>query len=134
MRPPESARPPTPRPSAPSRLSYIVAALSFLPAHLLKSANPWCTTALFTLANSFFAFAPNGFRANYLDITRSYVGIVSGYGNTLGTCASWLGPMLVAQILSRTGSWHIVLGTVASSNLLAALNYAAHATVDSLEE
>ena len=31
-----------------------------------------------------------------LDITEQYVGIISGYGNTLGTVASWAGPKLVA--------------------------------------
>ena len=112
---------------------YLVAAAALLPVHLLKDADAWCSTALFTLANAFFAFAPNGFRANYLDLTQSYVGIVSGVGNTLGTVASWVGPNLVALILARTHSWHLVLATIASSNVLAAANYAAHATVDSLE-
>ena len=40
-----------------------------------------------------------GFKANYLDITERYVGIISGYGNTLGTFASWAGPQLVAAVL-----------------------------------
>ena len=38
-------------------------------------------------------------QANYLDITEKYVGIIAGYGNTLGTVASWAGPQIVAGLL-----------------------------------
>ena len=45
----------------------------------------WCSTVLFSLTNAAFGLAPSGFKANYLDITEEYVGVISGYGNTLGT-------------------------------------------------
>ena len=91
------------------------------------------STALFSAANCFFGLAPSGFKANYLDITERYVGIISGYGNTLGTLASWAGPQLVAAILARTGSWDLVLGCVALTNVVAAGNYYLHSTVNVVE-
>ena len=100
------------------------------------------STALFSLANAFFGLSPSGFKANYLDITEEYVGIIAGYGNTLGTVASFVQPKLLARILdatgataqsTATGSWAAVLATVACTNLLAAGNYALHATVTPVE-
>ena len=70
------------------------------------------------------------------------MGIIAGYGNTLGTVASFVQPKLLAFILQNTGatsattatgSWTAVLATVALSNILAAGNYALHATVDPIE-
>jgi hypothetical protein len=96
-----------------------------------------------------------------LDVTERYVGVIAGYGNTLGTCASWVGPQLVAAQLHFFGAprhpsssspppasacrlltpplacagprWDIVLGTVAACNVLAAANYARHAIVQPIE-
>ena len=114
-------------------VGFIVSALCLLPVARLKHCNPWVSTALFSLANAFFGLSPSGFKANYLDITQKYVGIIAGYGNTLGTFASWAGPQLVAAVLQRTGSWDIVLGCVALTNVAAAANYCLHSTVNVVE-
>jgi len=121
---------------------FALAAAVLLPAPLVRGYNPWATTVLFSLANAFFGLAPSGFKANYLDITEEYVGLVAGYGNTLGTVASFVQPKLLARILdatgatavsTATGSWTLVLATVATSNLLAASFYLRCATVAPIE-
>ena len=78
--------------------------------------------------------APSGFKTNYLDITERHVGIISGYGNTLGTLASWAGPQLVAMLLQHYDSWALVLSVVAFSNVSASLFYMAFATVTPIEQ
>jgi len=115
-------------------VGFIVSALCLLPVARLKHCNPWVSTALFSLANAFFGLSPSGFKANYLDITQKYVGIIAGYGNTLGTVASWAGPQIVAALLQRFESWDLVLATVAASNAAATLNYVLRATVDVVEK
>ena len=80
------------------------------------------------------SLSPSGFKANYLEITEEYVGIIAGYGNTLGTVASFVQPKIIDYVLSTTGSWAIVLATVCAVNTaLASINYALHATVDPIE-
>jgi len=114
-------------------VGFVVAALALLPVARLSAFDPWVSTFFFSLANMFFGLAPSGFKANYLDITEEYVGILSGYGNTLGTVASWAGPKLVAALLLRFGSWDLVLAAVAASNVIASLNYWRHSTVEVVE-
>ena len=43
--------------------------------------------------DGFIGFQPAGYKANYMDVSVKYVGIISGVGNTIGTIA---GPILVA--------------------------------------
>mmetsp|Transcript_65556 Transcript_65556/g.174624 ORF Transcript_65556/g.174624 Transcript_65556/m.174624 type:complete len:478 (-) Transcript_65556:126-1559(-) len=114
-------------------VGFLAAAAFMLPVHQLRHTNPWVVTVLFSLANASFGLAPSGFKSNYLDITEKYVGVVSGYGNTLGTVASWVGPQLVAWVLQHVGSWDVVLLTVAAVNCLASVNYLLHATVTPIE-
>jgi len=120
---------------------FVLAACLLLSVHACRGS-VWLSTLLFSLANASFGLAPSGFKANYLDITEEHVGIIAGYGNTLGTVASFLQPRMLAVILdstgatpvtTATGSWTLVLGTVAAVNVLAALNYYAHATVTPVE-
>jgi ACS family sodium-dependent inorganic phosphate cotransporter-like MFS transporter 5 len=115
-------------------VGFFVSALCILPVARLKHFSPWVSTVLFSLANAFFGLSPSGFKANYLDITEKYVGIIAGYGNTLGTVASWAGPQIVAALLQRFESWDLVLATVAASNAVATLNYVLSATVDVVEK
>jgi len=115
-------------------VGFTAAALCLLPVARLTALNPWVSTLLFSLANAFFGLSPSGFKANYLDITEKYVGIIAGYGNTLGTVSSWAGPQIVAALLLRYQSWDLVLATVAASNLAATLNYVRHATVEVVEK
>mmetsp|Transcript_57267 Transcript_57267/g.186185 ORF Transcript_57267/g.186185 Transcript_57267/m.186185 type:complete len:509 (-) Transcript_57267:61-1587(-) len=114
-------------------IGFLAAAAFILPVHLLRNQSPWVSTFLFSLANAAFGLAPSGFKANYLDVTERYVGVVSGYGNTLGTVASWVAPQLVALILQKFGSWDAVLLMVAMVNVVAALNYLLRATVTPVE-
>merc|ERR1712137_1088120 len=76
---------------------FLLAGACLLPVYQLRFAGPMLSTVLFSAANAFFGLAPSGFKANYLDITELYVGVISGYGNTLGTVASWAGPQIVAM-------------------------------------
>lgn len=112
---------------------FLLAGLLMLPVYQLREHSPWVSTLLFSLANASFGLTPSGFKANYLDVTERYVGVVSGYGNTLGTVASWVGPQLVAFILQQIASWDAVLFSVALANCLAALNYLRHSTVVPIE-
>jgi len=112
---------------------FLLAAACLLPVYQLRERSPWVSTMLFSAANACFGLAPSGFKANYLDITEKYVGVISGYGNTLGTVASWVGPQLVALLLQHFGSWDIVLISVAVVNAAAALNYVRNATVIPVE-
>jgi len=116
-----------------SVVGFVCAALSLLPVYQMRGSSPWASTILFSLANAFFGLAPAGFKSNYLDITEAYVGIISGYGNTLGTVASWAGPQMVAYLLAEYKSWDLVLASVAAINVLAALNYARCAVVYAVE-
>jgi MFS family permease len=122
-------------------MGFFLSAAVLLPVYHVRS-HVWASTALFSLANACFGLAPSGFKANYLDITEQYVGVISGYGNTLGTIASFGQPKLIARLLDATGateqstaggSWLLVLGAVALINLLAAINYALYSTVTPVE-
>jgi sugar phosphate permease len=114
---------------------YLAAASSLAPVYALSDLSPWVSTALFSLANACFGLAPTGFKSNYLDITQNYVGIVAGYGNTLGTVASIVGPKITAATLVRTdGNWHAVILTVCAVNVVAAMNYARNAVVSPIEK
>lgn len=77
---------------------YVLAASLLIPVYSLRDS-VWMSTLAFSLVNAAFGLAPSGFKANYLDITESYVGIISGYGNTLGTVASFFQPKLIAYLL-----------------------------------
>jgi len=114
---------------------YALATAALLPVHSLRGASPWVSTALFSLCNVGFALAPTGFKSNYLDITQQYVGIVAGYGNTLGTLASIVGPKLTAWTLEATQqNWYVVIGMVCAANMVAAANYAKNAVAVPIEE
>jgi len=114
---------------------YLAASLSLAVVHSTRGMNPWVPTALFSMANAFFGLAPSGFKSNYLDITEEYVGVIAGYGNTLGTVSSVIGPKITAWTLIQTDqNWNIVLGTVCFVNLLAAFNYSRCAVVTPLEQ
>mmetsp|Transcript_39671 Transcript_39671/g.92083 ORF Transcript_39671/g.92083 Transcript_39671/m.92083 type:complete len:342 (+) Transcript_39671:82-1107(+) len=115
-------------------VGFVISAAALLPVHQLREANPWYSTALFCITNTFFGIAPSGFKSNYLDITEEYVGTIAGYGNTLGTVASWLGPQLVVFLLHRFGSWDLVLASVGAINVLAALNYSGNAVASPVEQ
>ena len=114
---------------------FMLAAAALLPVRFI--AGPYkviLSTVCFSIANAMFGLSPSGFKANYLEITEEYVGIIAGYGNTLGTVASFVQPKIIDYVLSTTGSWAIVLATVCAVNTAASINYALHATVDPIEK
>lgn len=117
-------------------LGYLAAASCLAPVYALRDYSAWLSTALFSVANGCFGLAPTGFKSNYLDVTVQYVGIVAGYGNTLGTVASIIGPKITAATLQLQTeyNWYFVLWTVCAVNLGAAWNYSRNAVVRPIEE
>lgn len=113
---------------------FISAGVALAPVHQLRGYNPWISTILFSAANVFYGLTPNGFKANYLEITEQYIGVVSGYGNTLGTVASWAGPQFVAFLLQRFESWDNVMLSLAIMNVMASVNYIRSASVKPVEK
>jgi len=68
--------------------------------------SPLAVTACLSLAFGFFALHPSGFKANYMDVTTSRGGLVSGVGNTVASVASSAGPLTVAYLRETSGgSW-----------------------------
>ena len=96
---------------------------------------PWLATACFTAAISFAALHPSGFKANYLDaVSPAKAGLVSGFGNTLASCASFAGPLGVSALLSSTGSWTVVFVGIGGTNLAAAALFCTLSTATPLDE
>ena len=79
------------------------------------------TTVLIVCANFFFGLAPSGFKANYLDVTVLFMGVISGIGNTLGTVASYFGPLVVSHILEQYDSWNAIFLSILVVNVVTAL-------------
>merc|ERR1712008_233033 len=80
------------------------------------------TTAALTTAMGFAGLHPSGFKANYMDVTTTQSGVVSGIGNTIASIASSLGPLVVArQRLQSGGSWDSAFSSTALLCLLGAL-------------
>jgi ACS family sodium-dependent inorganic phosphate cotransporter len=109
------------------------AGLCLCPAYQLRTLSPWVTTVLLALANGFFGLSPSGFKANYLDVTELYVGVVSGYGNTLGTCASFFGPQIVGFFLKGNGGWDAALASIAAVSLISSGVFVSFCTVTPVE-
>jgi hypothetical protein len=109
------------------------AGLCLGPAYQLRELSPWVTTVLLALANGFFGLSPSGFKANYLDVTELYVGVVSGYGNTLGTCASFFGPQLVGFFLKGNGGWDAALASIVAASFFASAVFVSFCTVTPVE-
>ncbi|KAJ9449111.1 Sodium-dependent phosphate transport protein 1 [Diplonema papillatum] len=104
-------------------LSSLGSAGFMLPIMFVQDSPVWVTTVLVTTANFFFGFAPSGFKANYLDVTVAYTGIISGVGNTLGTVSSFVGPNVVALVLQHTGSWAYVFISIGFFNVVSSANF-----------
>jgi cyanate permease len=109
------------------------AGLCLGPGHQLRTLSPWVTTVLLAVANAFFGLSPSGFKANYLDVTENYVGVVSGYGNTLGTCASFFGPQIVGFFLKGNGGWDAALASIAAVSLISSGAFVSFCTVTPVE-
>jgi len=49
-------------------------------------------------------FHAESFRANYLDVTRTHVGLVSGIGNCLSSVSAMMAPFVVGTIVKKYSS------------------------------
>ena len=109
-------------------LCLVGAGSAMLPVYWAKDMDVLYTTALMTTANVFWGMSPSGFKANYLDVTVEYTGVISGIGNTLGTVASYLGPQVVSHVLATTGSWNLIFVSIFCINCVCAVLFSLFAT------
>ncbi|CAK0837666.1 unnamed protein product [Prorocentrum cordatum] len=79
------------------------------------------TTMSFSVAFGFLALHPSGFKANYMDVTTSRGGLVSGIGNTIGSLGSTAGPLVVAHLRDVTGGWTAAFQSVSLLSVAAAV-------------
>mmetsp|Transcript_136448 Transcript_136448/g.308351 ORF Transcript_136448/g.308351 Transcript_136448/m.308351 type:complete len:434 (-) Transcript_136448:92-1393(-) len=103
-----------------------VAVVALVPVYRLNALGPIGTTALFAVGNVGFALQTWGFKANYLDVTVDFTGLVSGVGNTVGTVSSMLGPLITGRILAGDtafgmSSWTVALLLVGVLSAVSAL-------------
>lgn len=92
------------------------------------------TTCTLSLGMGTFALCPRGFKANYMDVTVSKGGLVSGLGNTIASVASSIGPLVVSQLQARTGSWTASFMSVTAMNFAAAALFSAWSSTTPIEE
>ena len=98
-------------------------------------SSPWFSTGLFSTALVGSGFHAESFRANYLDVTRQHVGLVSGVGNCLSSVAAMLAPFVVGAIVQRNaGDWAPVWRLTASLSLVAGLIFGVFSTSTPVEE
>jgi len=118
-------------PSTPSTPTLSSSSLSQLPLRY----SPWWSTGLFSAALAGTGFHAESFRANYLDVTQQYVGLVSGVGNCLSSVSAMLAPFVVGKLISKTaGDWSPVWRLSALASLVAALVFGAFSTTIPIEE
>jgi len=97
--------------------------------------SPWFSTGLFSAALAGTGFHAESFRANYLDVTREYVGLVSGVGNCLSSFSAMLAPFAVGRIIRKSaGDWSPVWRLSALASLIAALVFGSYSTTIPIEE
>ena len=83
----------------------------------------WLSTILFSIALAGTGFHAEGFRANYLDVTRAHVGLVSGLGNCLSSVAAMIAPLIVGSLVQLYNNqwgavWYASSGACAAGALL----------------
>jgi MFS family permease len=97
--------------------------------------SPWLSTGLFSAALAGTGFHAESFRANYLDVTHEYVGLVSGVGNCLSSFSAMLAPFAVGRIIRKSaGDWSPVWRLSALASLIAALVFGSFSTTIPIEE
>jgi sugar phosphate permease len=114
-----------------STQQHLSSSLSPLPLRY----SPWWSTGLFSAALAGTGFHAESFRANYLDVTQQYVGLVSGVGNCLSSVSAMLAPFVVGKLISKTaGDWSPVWRLSALASLVAAFVFGAFSTTTPVEE
>ena len=102
--------------TAVSFLGQLVALAFFAASVTPRVASFWLTILL---ASS--AFSAVGWRANYLDVTLHFNGVLSGLGNTIATVPGFAGPVLTAWVLDSYGSWQPLFAGMAVMNVASVL-------------
>lgn len=98
-------------------------------------SSPWWSTGLFSIALAGTGFHAESFRANYLDVTNKYVGLVSGVGNCLSSISAMFAPFIVGGILRKTsGDWSPVWVLSALASIVAAVVFGVFSTTIPVEE
>jgi len=110
--------------------------LMLLPYVSNPKAHPtWRTTTLFSLALIGTGFHAEGFRANYLDVTRAHVGLVSGVGNCLSSVAAMGAPLIVgAMVQAADGQWAPVWRAASGACVVATAIFCSLSTSTPVEE
>jgi len=93
----------------------------------------YTTTAFFSLTFGFMALHPSGFKANYMDVTTTRGGLVSGIGNTIASIASSIGPPAVAYLRQTAESWQPSFSLVSFLCLAAGVVYCTTSSVTPIE-
>ena len=109
-------------------LGFLGASLAVAPLVFVAAPPPAVVTFAWTLALGFVSLHPSGFKANYMDVATWSAGFVSGVGNTVASIASLASPLVVDEVLRKSGSWPAVFAIVAAVNLAAAALFAAAAS------
>lgn len=92
------------------------------------------STCCFTVAMAIVGFHPSGFKANYLDLTRTHSGLLSGLGNTVASVGSWVGPLAVGNMLHQHHSWGMVFQAVCTVNVMCGLVFWRFSSVEPVDE
>ena len=74
--------------------------------------SPFMAMCMLCTEASFNALHASGFKANYQDLTESHRGLLGGFGNTVATLASALGPILTADLLMEYHSWPLLFSMI----------------------
>lgn len=96
-------------------------------------------TALVTVAAAAQALHTAGFKSSYADLSKEHSGLLRGLGNTIGTCSSFLVPLVAAGLLERGGgpsqkaAWHAVFGSVLVCNIFGAVAYVGLVSTESID-
>ena len=97
--------------------------------------SPWWSTGLFSAALAGTGFHAESFRANYLDVTQQYVGLVSGVGNCLSSVSAMLAPFVVGMLIRKSsGDWSRVWRISALVSIIAAFVFGSFSTTIPIEE
>lgn len=112
-------------------LGFMIPAGCFLVAPFIREAI--LSTLVFSLALGAMAFHPSGFKANYMDVSSTSGGLISGIGNTVASAASSIGPLVVAHLNESSGSWRMSFTSVAVLDIAAAGVFFAFASTTPIE-
>ena len=107
----------------------LVGLAMFAHASTATAATFWLTVLL-----AASAFSAVGWRANYLDVTKYYNGLLSGFGNTVATIPGYIGPLFAAFVLgTKDGSWSPLFLFMAAMNVLAIAVFTLSSVADPLD-